>query len=30
MKAFTYAMIGALAGCLAFTVIGSADLLMNF
>lgn len=30
MKAFTYAMIGALAGCLVFTVVGSADILMNF
>ena len=30
MRAFTYAMILVLAGTLALTVVGSADVLMRF
>lgn len=30
LKAFTYAMILVLAGTVAMTVVGSADVLMHF
>ena len=30
MKVFTYAMILVLAGTLAMTIVGSADVLMSF